>query len=161
MQKRISILLVFAFLFSMCGCSRETKMGIGEYFDRIHTDYGITIDEKSLLLEKGSDSNTAYCNLNSFLLVFYLGSTNNITGIAGMISKDKENNLSSFFDDFQKCVSVFTMSDKSSVEKTFKECKFTADSIKFTDGNSIFTVGKFKYSIITSEQSITVFCERT
>lgn len=160
MHKKISILLVITLLFSMCGCSRETKMGIGEYCDRIHKDYGITINENSLLLEKNGDINTVYCNLNSSLLVFYLGNNNNISGIAGMLSKDNEGELSTFLDNFQKCVSVFTMNSEDSIKKTFEECKITAEKIKFTDGNSVFTVGKFKYSVITNEQSITVFCER-
>lgn len=160
MQKKISIILVFILLFSLCGCSRETKMGIGEYCNRIHKDYEIDIDENSLLLEKGSESNTVYCRLSSFLLVFYLGNDNKISGIAGMLSKDKENELPAFLDSFQKCVSVFTLKEKDSVEKTFNDCKITADSIKFTDGNSTFTVGKFKYSIVTSEQYVTLFCKR-
>ncbi len=160
MHKKISILLVITLLFSMCGCSRETKMGIGEYCDRIHKDYGITINENSLLLEKNGDINTVYCNLNSSLLVFYLGNNNNISGIAGMLSKDNEGELSTFLDNFQKCVSVFTMNSEDSVKNIFDECKITAKSIKFTDGNRQYTVGKFKYSVVTNEQSITVFCKR-
>lgn len=160
MRKKISFILVITFIILMCGCSRETKMGIGEYCDRIHKDYAITIDEESILLEKSGESNTVYCNLNSSLLVFYLGNNNNISGIAGMLSKNNEGELSAFLEDFQKCVSVFTLNSADSVKKTFDECKITADSIKFTDGNKLYTVGKFKYSVITNEQSITVFCER-
>ena len=71
-----------------------------------------------------------------------------------------EGELSTFLDNFQKCVSVFTMNSEDSVKNIFDECKITAESIKFTDGNRQYTVGKFKYSVVTNEQSITVFCKR-
>lgn len=160
MRKKISLFLVFTLLCVMCGCSRETKMGIGEFSDRIHKDYGLVLEEESILLEKDGESNTVYCNINSFLFVFYLGNNNNVSGIAAMLPKERENELSAFLDNFEKCVSVFTLNSADSIRQTFNECKISAESIKFTDGNKLYTVGKFKYSVVTNELSVTLFCER-
>ena len=160
MRKKISLFLIFITLILLCGCSREAKMGIGEFSDRISKDYGLTLEDKSMLLEKNDESNTVYCKLNSFLFVFYLGSNNNISGISAMLPKENESELTEFLADFEKCVSVFTLNSKESVGQTFRDCKITADNIKFTDGNRQNTVGKFKYSVITNEYSVTIFCER-
>lgn len=160
MRKKISLFLVFTLLIVLCGCSRETKMGIGEFSDRINKDYELIVEESSIFLEKSGESNTVYCNINSFLYVFYLGSNNNIRGIAAMLPKEKEGELTAFLSDFEKCVSVFTLNSADSVKQTFEECKISAESIKFTDGNQLNTVGKFKYSVVTSEFSVTLFCER-
>lgn len=161
MRKKISLFLVLTLLIALCGCSRETKMGIGEFSERINKDYGLILEEPSILLEKDGENNTVYCNINSFLYVFYLGNNNNnIRGIAAMLPKETESELTAFLDDFEKCVSVFTLNGVDSVKQTFEECKITAESIKFTDGNKLNTVGKFKYSVVTSEFSVTLFCER-
>lgn len=160
MRKKISLFLVFTLLIVLCGCSRETKMGIGEFSERINKDYELIVEEQSILLEKDGENNTVYCNINSFLYVFYLGSNNNIRKIAAMLPKEKEGELTAFLSDFEKCVSVFTLNSADSVKQTFEECKISAESIKFTDGNQLNTVGKFKYSVVTSEFSVTLFCER-
>lgn len=160
MRKKISLFLIFVTLIVLCGCSREAKMGIGEFSDRINKDYGLILQEESMLLEKKEESNTVYCKIDSFLFVFYLGSNNNISGVSAMLPKENESELTEFLDNFEKCVSVFTLNSKDSVEQTFQDCKITADNIKFTDGNQLNTVGKFKYSVITNEFSVTIFCER-
>lgn len=160
MRKKISLLLIFITLIILCGCSREAKMGIGEFSDRINKDYGLILREESMLLEKNEESNTVYCKIDSFLFIFYLGSNNNISAVSAMLSKENESELTEFLDDFEKCVSVFTLNSKDSVEQIFTDCKITADNIKFTDGNQLNTVGKFKYSVITNEFSVTLFCER-
>lgn len=160
MRKKISLFLVFTLICLMCGCSRETKMGIGEFSDRIYKDYKLTFEESSMALEEKDGNNTIYCQLDSFLFVFYLGTNNNICGIAGMLPKEKEDELQAFLDDFEKCVSVFTLNGDDSVRQTFDDCKISAESIKFTDGNKLHTVGKFKYYIITNEYSVTLFCDR-
>ena len=160
MRKKISLFLIFVTLIVLCGCSREAKMGIGEFSDRINKDYGLILQEESMLLEKNEESNTVYCKIDSFLFVFYLGSNNNISGVSAMLPKENESELTEFLDNFEKCVSVFTLNSKDSVEQTFQDCKITADNIKFTDGNQLNTVGKFKYSVITNEFSVMIFCER-
>lgn len=160
MRKKISFILVITLIILMCGCSRETKMGIGEYSDRIQKDYGLILDENSIMLEKNGEENTVYCNINSVLFAFYLGGSNRIYRVAGILPKENEENLSEFLDTYEKCVSVFTMNSDEAVKNTFADCKITADSIKFTDGNKLYTVGKFKYSIVTNEFSVTLFCER-
>lgn len=160
MRKIISLILIFCILILACGCSRETKMGIGEYSDRIQKDFGLVLDEKSILLEKNGENSTVYCNINSFLFVFYLGNSNNIRGLAGILPKEKESELSSFLDSFKKCVSVFTLNSPDDTSRALEDCKISAESIKFTDGNKLNTVGKFQYSVITNESSVTVFCER-
>lgn len=160
MRKKIALLLILTIFIFMCGCSKETKMGFGEFSDRINSDFDLTLDESSISLEKDDEKSKIYCKLNSYLLVFYLGNNNNISGFAGMLPKENEADLPEFLEAFEKCVSIFTLSSPSDVKSLFGECKITADNIKFTDGNQQNTVGKFKYSVVTSDVSVTVFCER-
>lgn len=160
MRNKIALFLVFTVLILLCGCSRETKMGIGEFSDRLHKDYGLTFSEESVLLEKNGEENTVYCNINSYLFIFYLGSNSKICEIAGILPKEDGEKLSDFLDTYEKCVSVFTLNSEDSVKSTFNECGISAESIKFTDGNFMNTVGKFKYSVISNELSVTCFCKR-
>ena len=160
MRKKICIFLSFILIFSLVGCSRENKFGVGEFSERIQNDYGLTVDESSISLEKADGKNRIYCKMNSFLLVFYLGSNDNISGFAMMLPKEDEGRLSEFYDNFQKCVSIFTLSPLEKVEDTLGSCGITLQSIKFADSNRLNTVGKFRYTVVTSEISITLFCER-
>lgn len=160
MRKIISLFLVLAFIIPLCGCSRETKMGIGEYSDRLNKDYGLILDENSMLLEKNGEENTVYFNISSYLFVLYLSNNNRIYKVAGILPKENEGSLTEFLDTYKKCVSVFTLNSEEAVKQVFTDCKMTADSIKFADGNSLFTVSKFKYSVVASELSVALFCER-
>lgn len=160
MMKKISVLLVIILIFLLFGCSREAKFGVGEFADRINKDFDKQITENSVSLEKDDGKNRIYCKIDDFLLVLYLGNNNNICGVAMMLPIEEENKMSLFFDDFTQCVSVFTNTSYSDAKSTLNECSISSESIKFTDSNKISTVGKFKYSVITNEMSVTLFCER-
>lgn len=160
MKRKISLFLVFTLLFLLVGCSREAKFGVGEFFDRMEKDFETEINESDITLEKDDGKDRIYCTLDEYLLVLYLRNGQNISGVCMMIPKEKENELTVFINDFSKCVSILTSCPYEEVRKTMKDINISADKIKFADGNSINTVGKYKYSVIENEVSVTLFCER-
>lgn len=160
MKKIISAFLLFSLIFLFGSCSRDMKIGIGEFSDRIYNDYKLTVDQNSFSLENENGKNKVYCKISSSLFVFYLTDNGNICGIAALLPKNRENDLKLFLSDFKKCSSVFTLYTLEETEKIFSDCGISEDKIKFTDGNKLYTVGKFKYSVVTNELSVTLFCER-
>ena len=160
MNKIISILLVIISLFSLCSCSKEAKFGFGEFCKRMSDEYQIEINEANVSIEKDDGKNRLYCTLNSYLLVTYLGSNDNITGIAMLLTDESQSDIATFYSYFIKCTCVFTGLGFDDVQKTLLDCDISPDIIKFADSNKVYTVGKFKYSVITNEKSITLFCER-
>ncbi len=160
MRKIISVLLAITLVFMLTSCSRESKFGVGEFCDRIRADYEIEVNESSVYLDKHDGKNRIYCTCNSFLLVLYLGVNDNISGVAMMIQNDQKDKLESFLDSYKKCVCVFTGMNFEDTTKIFSDLKISADKINFADNSSVCTVGKYKYSIITNEMTITLFCER-
>ena len=44
--------------------------------------------------------------------------------------------------------------------KIFNDADFLSEEIKFADGNSIITVGRYKYTIVCNSYTITFFCDK-
>lgn len=162
MKKIISIFLAVLLPLISCGCSRESKMGIDEFLSRIKKDYSVEIDESTLSLEETDEKKVVYCRISNFLCVFYLGTGNNISGIAVMADgeTDNENITAELIESYAKCAAVFTMQSEDEIKTVLSERGITADKIKFTDSNLLFTVGKFEYTVVADTEYITLFCRR-
>ena len=56
--------------------------------------------------------------------------------------------------------SILTGNNYENQLKIFNDSEFFSDKIKFADGNSVITVGRYKYTIVSNDYAITFFCDK-
>lgn len=158
MKKLLAISFIFIIIF-FNGCSKEEKFGVEQFVTRMNKEYNTEYKTADFLLGKNQDENNClfYEDGNS-LLSLRLNNNNQIVGI-GLLSLP-EKNYTQVIDYFCKFCSVFTGFDYDSQMKILNECEITTEKIKLTDSNMVITVGKYKYSVICNNYSVTLFCDR-
>ncbi len=158
MKKLLAISFIFIIIF-FNGCSKEEKFGVEQFVTRMNKEYNAEYKTADFLLGKNQDENNClfYEDGNS-LLSLRLNNNNQIVGI-GLLSLP-EKNYTQVIDHFCKICSVFTGFDYDSQMKILNECEITTERIKLTDSNMVITVGKYKYSVICNNYSVTLFCDR-
>ena len=92
------------------------------------------------------------------MIVLILNNENLITGTGLLITDDS--NIQEYINDFCRISSTITNSDYTKQSEILEQCGINTDNIKKTDSNWIITVGKYKYSVVCNNYSITLFCER-
>ncbi len=158
MKKLLAFFIVFIIIF-FSGCSKEEKFGIEQFVSRINKNFETQYQTADFMLGKnGNDNNYLFYEFDNSLLSLNLNNDNQIVGI-GLLTL-AENNYSETIDNFCKYCSVFTGSDYQSQMKILNECDITPEQIKTTDSNMVITVGKYKYSVICNNYSVTLFCDR-
>ena len=55
---------------------------------------------------------------------------------------------------------MFTNNDYDTQKATLENCQINTDTIKYADSNNVITVGKYKYTVICNDYSVTFFCDR-
>ncbi|MBO5857810.1 MAG: hypothetical protein J6Q87_06135 [Clostridia bacterium] len=155
-RKIICISFVFIFL---CGCSQEQKFGVEQFVSRINNQYGTTYKTADFVLgtDKDNKNYLFYDNYDGFITLS-LDSKNNITGVSLLFNESMDTNKA--INTFCNICCVFTGYDKETILHTFSDIKITTETIKFADNNTVVTVGKYKYTIVCNEYSITLFCDR-
>ncbi len=156
MKKLLAILLVVITIF-LCSCSKELNFGIEQFVDRMNKTYETNLETGNFRLSQREDDNFLFYSDNASMMSLVLDKKNNIKSISLLITAD--HNIEDAKNTFCKMCSIFTGQDFKSQMKTIKESELFND-IKFADGNSTITVGRYKYSVICNNYCITFFCEK-
>lgn len=150
----ISFMLVF-----FCGCSKESKFGIEQFISRMNSQFEYDLNTADFILGVDeNNNNNLFCERENSLIALSLDDDNNIKGIS-MLFTDSQNSAE-HIDFFSKMCSIFTENDLESQNSILANCNITADKIKFADNNRVITVGKYKYTVVCNEYSVTLFCDR-
>ena len=156
MKKLLAILLVVITIF-FCSCSKELNFGIEQFVDRMNKTYETNLETGNFRLSQREDNNFLFYSDNASMMSFVLDKKNNITSISLLITAD--HNIEDAKDIFCKMCTIFTGHDLKSQMNTLNKSKLF-HNIKFADGNNTITVGRYKYSVICNNYSITFFCEK-
>ena len=158
MKKLLAIFMIFIIIF-FNGCSKEEKFGVEQFVARMNKEYEAQCQTADFMLGKnGDENNYLFYEYSNYLLSLNLNHDKQIVGIG--LLKTAENDYSQVIDNFCKYCSVFTGLDYQSQMKILTECDITPEQIKTTDSNMVITVGKYKYSVICNDYSVTLFCDR-
>ncbi len=156
MKKLLAILLVIiTILFS--SCSKERKFGIQQFVERINKTYETTLKTDNLKFSRRGEENFLFMNDKNTLYSFFIDTDNNIKGINLLITAD--GNIENAKNTYCQMCSIFTGNDFDSQMALFKESELF-NNIKFADGNAFITVGRFRYTIVSNQYSITFICDR-
>ncbi|MBO5334321.1 MAG: hypothetical protein J6B37_09460 [Clostridia bacterium] len=158
MKKLLAFFTVFIIIF-FNGCSKEEKFGLEQFVDRINKNYNMEYSTSDFLLGKNQrEENCLFYEQGNSMIVLILNSENLITGTGLLITDD--NDIQEYINQFCRISSIITNSDYTKQSEIFEQCGINVNNIKKTDSNWIITVGKYKYSVVCNNYSITLFCER-
>ncbi len=157
MKKFLAISLSLITLF-LTGCSKESKFGVNEFVTRMNESFDTEFKTGDFLLSEVGGKHSLFLETDGYLYSLSLDINNKLSGVALLFTNedDKENAIRRFC---QIC-SVFTGNDIEAQEKIFDDCKITAEKINFADSNMVITVGRYKYTYICNEYSVTLFCDK-
>ncbi len=157
MKKVLAILMVIIII-SFSGCSKEKKFGVQQFTERMNEDFDTNYSTSEFMLSKKNNDNLLLCIRENNMITLTLDKDNNIKGISFLITADSS--IEKAVNTYCQMCSVFTGNDYESQKKIFDEADFLSDNIKFTDSNSLITVGRYKYTVVCNEFAITMFCEK-
>lgn len=157
MKKLLAILMVFITLL-LCSCSKESKFGVQQFVERMNKAFETDYNTNEFMLSEKNDENFLFLTREKNMITLLLDNNNNIKGISLLITADS--NIENAKELYCKICSVLTGNSYENQLKIFNESDFFTDKIKFTDGNSLITVGRYKYTIVSNSYAITFFCDR-
>lgn len=157
MKKLLAFLMVFITIF-FSACSKEGKFGIQQFTERMNKTYETDYKTKDFALSTRNNTNFLFYTEKDTMLSLFLDNDNNIKGISLLVTAD--GNIENAINTYCQMCSIFTGKDYESQVEIFTESEFFDDKIKFADGNSLITVGRYRYSVICNNYSITFFCNR-
>lgn len=143
----------------LCACSKENKFGVEQFVDRMNSQFEYSLNTADFILHiDENENNNLFSELESSLITLSLDNNNDINGISLLStnSQDIENTLDFFCD----VCCVFTSNDYDTQKAILDDCNIKADTIKYADSNNVITVGKYKYTVVCNEYSITLFCDK-
>lgn len=159
MFKKFLAVFGIIILILCCGCSKESKFGVNEFSARMKSQFEKDFPTSDFLLsDNSSDSNTLFFNGNGYLLSVCLDKSNDICGL-GLLINDEE-----FIENgivlFTEICSVFTSNDYETQKIIISDCNISSGKTEFADRCWVNTVGKYKYSAVCNDYSVTLFCNR-
>lgn len=158
MKKLLAFFTVFIIIF-FNGCSKEEKFGVEQFVDRINQNYETEYKTSDFLLGKNqNEENCLFYEQGNTMIALLLNNENQITGTGLLITDDS--NTQEYINEFCRISSILTNSEYVKQNEILEQCGIDKNSIKLTDSNWIITVGKYEYSVVCNNYSITLFCER-
>jgi hypothetical protein len=156
MKKLLVLLLVFINLF-LCSCSKESKFGVQQFVERMNNTFETDYTTSEFLQSEKNDDNLLFLTQNNEMICLLLDDENDIKGISLLITA--EGNIENSKKLYCQMCSIFTGNNYEAQYEIFNEADFLNEDIKFADGNSIITVGRYKYTIVSNSYAITFFCD--
>ena len=157
MKKLLAFLMVFIIIF-LSSCSKESKFGVQQFVERMNKQFDTEYNTNDFLLGKKGNENILLMTNSNQMITLSLDKDNNIKGIGILLTA--EGNIENAKITYCRMCSVFTNKDYKEHTEIFDNCDFLSDDINFVDGNSIITVDRFKYTIVSNNYSITMFCDK-
>lgn len=159
MIKKLCIILSAICLFIFGGCSKESKFGVQQFTARMNEQYGTDFATADFIFGTNeADESYLFCQREELMISLSLDNNNTIRGVGLLLTESMD--IKEGLDTFLQICCVFTGQDDENQRATLKNCGITEEKIKYADSNFVITVGKFKYSVICNDYSITLFCDR-
>lgn len=159
MLKKFILTFLCLSLFLLCSCSQESKFGVQQFVERMNTQYETDFTTDEFILGTDIDGkNYLFCDRNGILITLLPDANNTICGVGLTITESMDINIG--LDTFLQISTVFTSKSESEQQAILTDCGITPDKIKYADSNFVITIGKYKYSVICNDYSVTLFCDR-
>ncbi len=158
MKRLLAFFLTFIIIF-LNGCSKEEKFGVEQFVTRMNKIYATEYKTTDFLWGKNEEEeNCLFYDYGNYLLVLRLNNENQITEV-GLLTTD-DSDITQYIDEFCRICSVFSGIGYYEQINILNECGISNENIKKTDSNWNVTVGKYRYSVVCNNYSITLFCAK-
>ena len=124
----------------------------------MNKNYNTNLQTSEFILGERDNETFLFLSKGSTLISLSLDSKNYIKSVSLLITAD--GNIENAKITYCQMCSVFIGNDYENQMEIFTESDFFNESIKFADGNSLITVGRYKYTIVCNDYSITFMCNR-
>ena len=159
MFKKMLLIVISISLSLLCGCSKESKFGLEQFTSRMNTQFDYSLNTADFILHiDENENNNLFCEIESSLITLSLDNNNDIKGIS-LLATDSQD-IPNTINFFCNMCCVFTGNDYDAQKSIFDNCQINTDTIKYADSNNVITVGKYKYTVVCNEYSVTLFCDR-
>lgn len=153
------IIALICVLLCLCGCSQEEKFGLEQFVSRMNEQYNTTYKTADFMLGTDADNHKyLFCDTDDGFVSLSLDSNNDIIGVSLLINESIDINKG--INTFLNICCIFKGNDEKSEKQVFTDCNISAHTIKYADSNMVITVGKYKYTVVCNEYSVTFFCDR-
>lgn len=125
---------------------------MNEQFD---TDYKTS---DFLLVTDENEQNLLFYKTENSLMTLSLDTNNTIKGVSLLFTESMD--IKDGLNTFCKMCCIFTGEDSEKQQTTLANCGISEDYIKFTDSNTVITVGRYKYTVVCNNYGITLFCDK-
>lgn len=143
----------------LCACSKESKFGIEQFTSRMNTQFEYSLNTADFILHiDENENNNLFCELDNSLVSVSLDSNNDIKGISLLFTDPQH--LDNSLNFFCNMCCVFTGNALDTQKSILENCQINTDTIKYADSNNVITVGKYKYTVVCNEFSVTLFCDK-
>lgn len=157
MKKFLVLVLVISTIL-LPSCSRESKFGLQQFVTRMESDFEIQLNTTDFIFNGNDGDGFLFYENGNQLTTLFLDSNNIIKGISLLITP--EESIDNAIDLFCKMCSVFTGNTYEDQQQIFRDGKITVDYINYNNSNMVLTVGRYKYTVVCNEYSVTLFCEK-
>ncbi len=157
-MKRFLAFILAIITIILGGCSKESKFGVEQFVERMNTSFETEFATNEFTLGKSGDNTILFRKEKGQMITLSLDTNSKIKGVAIVLTADES--IENGIDIYCKICSVFTGNDFDTQQKALNECKITAENINFTDSNMVITVGRYKYTVVCNDYSITLFCDK-
>lgn len=159
MLKKMLLISISILLILLCGCSKESKFGLEQFTSRMNTQFDYSLNTADFILHiDENENNNLFCEIESSLITLSLDNNNDIKGISLLVTDSQD--IPNTINFFCNMCCVFTGSDYDTQKSIFDSCQINTDTIKYADSNNVITVGKYKYTVVCNQYSVTLFCDR-
>ncbi len=157
MKKLLAFMMVFITVF-LCSCSKESKFGVQQFVERMNENFSTDYTTSEFMLSEKNDEKFLFLTRESKMITLLLDKENNIKGISLLITADGD--IENGKKLYSQICSIITGNKFENQLKIFNESEIFSNKIKFADGNSVITVGRYKYTIVSNSYAITFFCDK-
>ncbi len=159
MFKKTLLIIVSISLIFLFGCSKESKFGLEQFTSRMNTQFDYSLNTADFILHiDENENNILLCELDSSLITLSLDSNNDIKGISLLSTNSQD--IAYTLNFFCNMCCIFTGNDYDTQKSIFDSCQINTDTIKYADSNNVITIGKYKYTVVCNQYSITLFCDK-
>ena len=153
-----AVIPLMCIILLLSACSRESRFGVEQFVSRINSDFSREMKTEDFLLSRDVGGNMLFAEESGVLLCLMPDSDGCIKGAGAML--DAGGDAGKLLELFTQICCVLTENDFDPQAQILKNCQIEESAINFADSSFTQTVGKYKYSMVSRPDSVTLFCER-
>ena len=158
-MKKLIILTLIIIIFIFGGCGKSSKIGLYEFNNQLNKISKTNFLAENYMMTQNKDGEK-FLSLNIIdgIISLFPQNDKTIKGVSLLFTNKSEceNNIKLF----RNLCCVLTGNDENTMDNILNDCEINSDTIDFSNKNFVMTIENYKYTVVSNEYSVTLFCER-